>query len=79
MSDSDEGFNILRDIKPYSFEPLAKTVTDSINCEELVAESAYVDPEQSLVPPTPGPDLQQEMDWCVFVCVGISLVDKSTE
>jgi len=39
MSDSHESFDILRDIKPYSFEPLAKKVTDSINCEELAAGS----------------------------------------
>ena len=46
MSDSDECSDILRDIKPYNFEPLAKKVTDSINCEELAAGSAYMDPEQ---------------------------------
>jgi len=78
MSDSDKGFDILNDIKPYSFEPLAKKVTDSLNCEELAAASAYVDPEQLPVPPTPGAGPQQELDWCVFVCVGISLIDKST-
>ena len=74
MSDSDEGFDILTDIKPSNFEPLAKKVTDSINCEELAAATAYVDPE----PPTPGP--QQELDWCVLllVCVVISLIDKLT-
>ena len=53
MSDSDESFDILRYIKPYSFEPLAKKVTNSINCEELAAASAYVYPEQPHVPPTP--------------------------
>ena len=42
MSDSDERFDIFRDIKPYSFESLAKKVTDSINCEELAAASADV-------------------------------------
>ena len=78
MSDFDERFDLLRDIKPYSFEPLAKRVTDSINCEELAATSAYVDPEQPPVPPIPGSDPQQELGWCVFVCVGISLTDKST-
>ena len=62
----------------YSFEPLAKKVTDSLNGEELAAASAYVDPEQLPVPPTPGAGPQQELDWCVFVCVGISLIDKST-
>ena len=41
MSDSDESFDILRDFKVYNFEPLAKKVTDSINCEELAAASAY--------------------------------------
>ena len=30
------------------------------------------------MPPTPGPGPQQELDWCVFVCVAISLIDKST-
>jgi len=34
MSDSDESFDILRDIKPYSFESLTKKVIDSSNCEE---------------------------------------------
>ena len=53
MSDLDESFGILRDIKPDSFEPQAKKVTDSINCEELAAASAYMDPEQPPVPPTP--------------------------
>ena len=46
MSDTDERFDILGDIKPYSFEPLAKMFTDSINCEELAAASADVDLEQ---------------------------------
>ena len=32
MSDPDEGFDIIRDIKPYSYEPLEKKVTDKINC-----------------------------------------------
>jgi len=45
MSNSDERFDILVDIKPYSFELLAKKVTDSINCEELAAASAYIEPE----------------------------------
>jgi len=54
MLDSDESFDIFRDIKPYSFESLAKKVTDSINCEELAAASGYVDPEQSPVQPTRG-------------------------
>jgi len=40
MSDSNEGFDILMDIKPYSYEPLMKRVTDSNNCEELAAASA---------------------------------------
>jgi len=60
MSDSDESFDILRDIKPYNFEPLAKKVTDSINCEELAAASTDVDLEQLPVPLTPSP--QQELD-----------------
>ena len=67
---------LTRDIKPYSFEPLTKTFTDSINCKELAAASAYVEPEQPPVPPTLGP--QEELDWCVFVFAGISLIDKST-
>jgi len=49
MSDSNESFDLLRDIKPYSFEPLAKKITDSINGEKLAAASADVNPEQ---PPT---------------------------
>jgi len=53
-----------------------KTIADSINYEELAAASADVDLEQPAVPQTPGP--QQELDWCVFVCVGISLIDMST-
>ena len=52
MSDSDESCDILRNIKPYSFESLAKKITDSIKCEWLAAESADVDLEQSPVPPT---------------------------
>jgi len=75
MSYYDESFKIFRDIKPYSFESLAKKVTDSIYCEELAAVSAYLDPEQSPVPPTRGPSLQQELHCCVFVCVGINLID----
>ncbi|KAK2140509.1 hypothetical protein LSH36_1333g00018 [Paralvinella palmiformis] len=31
MPDSDKSFDLLRDIKPYGFEPPAKKVTDSIN------------------------------------------------
>jgi len=58
MSYSDESFNIFRDIKPYSFESLAKRVTDIINCEELAAAGAYGDPEQSPVQPTCGPGPQ---------------------
>ena len=48
MSDSDANFDIPMDIKPYSFEPLAKKSTDSINCEELAAASEYVDPDSHL-------------------------------
>ena len=43
MADSDESFEILRDIKPYSFVPLAKKVTGGINCEKLAAAMAYMD------------------------------------
>ena len=78
MSDSKESLDILGVIKPYNFEPLAKKVTDIINCEELAAASADVDLEQPLVPPTPGHGPQQELDWGAFVCVSISLIDKST-
>jgi len=60
MSNSDERFDILRDIKPYNFEPLTDKVTDNISCEELAAVSADVDLEQPHVPPTPGP--QQKLD-----------------
>jgi len=81
LSDSDESFDILRDIKPYRFEALAKRVTDSINCEELAATSAYVDPEQLPVPPTLAPSTTRVRLLCIslFVCVGISLIDKSTQ
>ena len=78
MSDSDENVDILRDIKPYICEPLAKRVTDSVNCEELAAASADVNLEQPPLSPIPGPGLQQELDWRVFVCVGIDLIDKPT-
>jgi len=76
MSDSNKSFNILRDIKPYNFEPLAKKVTDSIKCEELAAASAYMDPEQPPVLLKPSPE--QGLDWCVFVCVDISLIDNAS-
>ena len=39
MSDSDESFDILRDIKSYSFEPVAEKVTDRINCEQFATAS----------------------------------------
>jgi len=68
MSDSDESFDIFRDIKPYNFEPLAKRVTESIKCEELAAANADVHLKQPPVPPTPSPAPQQELDWRVFVC-----------
>jgi len=61
MSDSEEGFDILRNIKPYSFEPLPGKVADSINCEELAAGSAHADPVQTPMPPTPSPGPQQEL------------------
>jgi len=77
MSDFDKSFDIFMDIEPYNFEPLAKKVTDSIKCEELAVGSAYVHPEQPHVSLKPGPGRQQELDWCVFVCVGINLIDKS--
>ena len=48
------------------FDPLAKRVTNSIDCEELAVTSAYVYPVQTPVPPTPGPRPQQDLDWCVF-------------
>jgi len=67
MSDPDESFDILRDIKPYTVEPLAKNVTDNINCEELAGASAYVDPDQPPVPPTPGP--VHKKNKVVFVCI----------
>jgi len=78
MSDFDESFDILRAIKPYSFEPLAKKVRDNINCDDLAAASAFIDPDQPPVPSTPDPGPQQKLDWCVFVCVGISLTDVNT-
>jgi len=67
---------------PTTLNHSRKRVTESINCEELAAASAYVDLEQPPVPPTTDPGAQQlveqELDWCVFVCVGIILIDKST-
>jgi len=78
MSQSDEGFDILWDIKPYRFDPLAKKVNDSINCEELAAKSAYMDSEQAPEPPRLSSSPQKVLDWCVFVCVGINLIDKLT-
>jgi len=74
MLDSDDIFYILTDIKSYIFERQMKKVIDSINCEALAAASAHMDPEQQPVPLIPRP--QQELDWCVYVCVGISLIDK---
>ena len=65
MSDSDESFDLLRDIKPYNFERPSKKVTDSINCAELAATSAGMDLEQPPVLLTPGFGLQQELDWCM--------------
>ena len=62
ISDSNESFDIVRDIKPYNFGPLAKRVTDSINCEELATASVDVDPEQPPMPPTHGPGPQHELD-----------------
>jgi len=73
-----ESLDILMDINPFNFEPLAKNVTDSINCEQLAAASAYTDPEQSPVLQTPGSRPQQELDRCVIVCVPMSLINKST-
>ena len=58
ISDSEKGFDILRDIKPYNFEPLVKKVKDNINCEELAAASVYMDTEQPPVLPTPSPSPQ---------------------
>jgi len=54
-----------------------KRVTDSINCEKISAASASVHLEQPPMPSTPDLGAQQELNWCVFVCVGISLIDKS--
>jgi len=67
LTDYDDGFDIPGDIKPYSFEPLVKNVTDSINCEELAAPSAYVDPEQPPVPPTPSAGPQQSWIGVYFL------------
>jgi len=55
MSDSYERFDILRDIKPYSFEPLLIKFTVMFNCNELAAAREYVDPEKPPVQLTPGP------------------------
>ena len=54
-----------------------KKVTDSISCEELTAASAYVDPEKPPIQPTPSPGPQQKLDWCIFVCVVITLTDST--
>ena len=67
MSDSNECFDILRDIKPYSFEQLVKRVTNSIKCEELATANAYMDPKQPPVLLTPSPTPQQELDLFVLV------------
>jgi len=63
---------------PTTMNHSRKRVACSINCEELAAASAGVGLDQPPVPPTSGPRTQQELDWCVFVCVGICLIDKST-
>ena len=78
MSDSDKGFDIFGDVKPYSFEPLAKKVTDSISCEEIAAASAYIEPRAVTCAADTRSCPQQELDWCVILCVGSSLIDKST-
>jgi len=66
MSDSDE---IHRDIKPYYFVPLAKKVANSINCEELVAASAYMDPEQPPVPTNIQPPSTTRVGLvCIYLC-----------
>jgi len=62
MLDSDKSFDILRNIMPHSFEPLAKKVTDSINCDKLAAASADVDPKQPPLPLAPSPGPQQQLD-----------------
>jgi len=55
MSDPSKGLTFSGDIKPYSFEPLAKKVTERINCDELPASSAYLDAEQPPVRQHPAP------------------------
>jgi len=62
MSDSDEWFDILRDIKSRVFIYSRKKVTESINCEQLAAASAGVDLEQPPVPQISGPGPQQELE-----------------
>jgi hypothetical protein len=63
MSDCDESFELHRDIKPYSFEPLAKKVKSDNGTLDIDTEA-----EQPPVPPTPAPvpGPQELPDWCVF-------------
>jgi len=80
MSEYHDSFDILRDIKSYSFEPLAKKVTDYINCDELAAASAYVDPEQSPVPPRNPAPVHNKI-WIgvyLFVLGYVSLTSQHT-
>jgi len=58
MSDSDESFNNLKDIKPYNLILLVNKVTDSIKQKELAPASADVHLEQPPVSPTPSPGPQ---------------------
>jgi len=50
MSDSDESFDT-HWYQAIQLWTIREKVKDSINCEELAAASAYVDPEQPHVPP----------------------------
>jgi len=78
MPDYDGSFDISGLSSPTTLNHSRKRVTGSINCEELAAASADVHQEQPPVPQTSGPSLQQQLDWCVFVYVGITLIVMST-
>jgi len=48
----------------------------SIYCKKLAVD-VYLE-QPAVRPTTDGPGPQQELAWCVFVYVGISLINKLT-
>jgi hypothetical protein len=60
MSDSDESFELHRDMKPYSFEPFAKKIKSNNGTESVNVAGLDIDTEaeQPPVPPTPAPGPQ---------------------